>query len=127
MRFVLVAASVALLAACASQPPAKPATVAQASPPASSQTSTAHPSTPANAAQGDKFATIDATNLVEAQKAGYKVVNDKGAPLLCRRDHPTGTRLKEVTTCLTLEEWRSANRNARDAMDKPMYNNPSER
>jgi hypothetical protein len=121
MRFVLVAASVALLAACASQPPAKPAPVAQATPPASAQTSTA------GTAQGDKFARIDAENLVEAQKAGYKVVNDKGAPLLCRRDHPTGTRLKEVTTCLTLEDWRSANRNARDALEKPVYNNPSER
>jgi hypothetical protein len=112
MRFVLVAASVALLAACASQPPAKPAPAVQATP---------------STAQGDPFATIDAANLVEAQKAGYKVVNEKGAPLLCRRDHPTGTRLKEQTTCLTLEEWRSANRNAREALDKPMYNNPSER
>jgi hypothetical protein len=112
MRFVLVAASVALLAGCASQPPAKPAPAAQTNP---------------GNAQGDKFARIDAANLVEVQKAGYKVVNDKGAPLLCRRDHPTGTRLKEQTTCLTLEEWRSANRNARDALDKPMYNNPSER
>lgn len=96
MRLVFVAAAAVLLSACASQKPAEPV------------------------AQADKFATIDATNIVDAQKAGMKIVNEKGTKLVCRRDKTTGSRLKEKTVCLTMDEWNSANRTAREALNKPV-------
>lgn len=96
MRCVSIAVAAVLITACATQEPAKPV------PPA------------------EKFAVIDETNIVDAQKAGVKVVNDKGTKLVCRRDKATGTRLKEKTVCLTAEEWDSAHRTAREALDKPV-------
>jgi hypothetical protein len=54
---------------------------------------------------------IDSTNIVEAQQAGYKVVNKDGKTLYCKRNLKTGTRLNRETMCLSEEEWR----NVRDA------------
>ena len=82
---------VALLGACASSPKA----------PAPSQ---------------ETFDHIDANNIAEAQAAGYKVVNQKGSTLLCRKSLLTGTRLQYVTTCLTPMEWKETSDSARAAV-----------
>ncbi len=112
MRLIALAATAALLTACASTPPSAPAPATKAPPPAAgSLTATAQPG-----AKSEKFATIDATNIAEAERAGYKVVNEKGTQLFCKRDVITGTRLKYKTTCLTADEMRAVSAQARDAI-----------
>jgi hypothetical protein len=50
---------------------------------------------------------VDASNIAEAQAAGYKVVNENGKDLLCRKELLTGSHARYRTSCLTPEEWRS--------------------
>jgi hypothetical protein len=112
MRLVAIAATAALLTACASTPPSAPAAAAQAPPPSTgAQAVTAEP-----AAKDDKFATIDATNIADAQRAGYKIVNENGKQLYCKRDLVTGTRLKYKTRCLTADEMRAVSAQGRDSV-----------
>src|SRR5262245_59989761 len=66
------------LAACAAKPPAPPAA---------------------------REVPIDASNIAEAQAAGYKIVNEKGKTLLCRKDPRVGSHVQFTTTCLTPQEW----------------------
>ncbi len=102
MRFITLL-PVVVLAACASAPkaPPTPAPTAAATEAASS------------AKQLDQ---IDASNIAEAQAAGYKVVNEKGNTLLCKKSLLTGTRLQYVTTCLTAMEWKENSDAARAAV-----------
>jgi hypothetical protein len=116
MRLILAAASSLLLAACASTSSQKAAPEAKA--PAPTATAT-HAVAPADKPTSDKFAVIDATNIAEAQKAGYKIVNQNGTQLLCRRELITGTRLHYKTSCLTAEELHDMNNKAADAMRTP--------
>jgi hypothetical protein len=48
---------------------------------------------------------LDATNIVPAQRAGYKIVNKDGQKLYCKRSLNTGSHLRYTTTCLTEKEW----------------------
>ena len=122
MRFASLL-PVVLLGACAtapkapSTPPPAPAPPVAAAAPAAATTA-AEPAAAADpaTAKDARFAQIDETNIAEAQAAGYKVVNDKGNTLLCRKDLITGTRLKYVTTCLTALEWRENADAARSAV-----------
>lgn len=62
---------------------------------------------------------IDATNIVPAQKAGYKVVNKDGQTLYCKRSLNTGSHLRYSTSCLTEKEWEDladASKRSVDAM-----------
>jgi hypothetical protein len=79
-----------LLAGCASHEPAEP--------------------------PADKFAQIDASNIADAQKAGYKIVNENGNTMYCRKDHVLGSRVKYVTTCLTQAQWTAQAEAARRSM-----------
>lgn len=116
MRLILVTAAAALLlAACASN--ASKQAASQAPPPAAESTTKAV--APANKPSSDKFATIDATNIAEAQKAGYKIVNENGTQLFCRRELITGTRLHYKTSCLTAEQLHDMNNKAADSMRTP--------
>jgi hypothetical protein len=54
-----------------------------------------------------KVVPVDASNIAEAQAAGYKVVNENGKDLLCRKELLTGSHARYRTSCLTLEEWKS--------------------
>jgi hypothetical protein len=47
---------------------------------------------------------VDASNVVEVQKAGYKLVNKDGEPLYCRTDFVTGSHVQTRTQCLTPAE-----------------------
>lgn len=40
-----------------------------------------------------------------AQKAGYRIKNENGQTLLCRRDKQTGSHARYRTSCLTAREW----------------------
>ena len=105
MRLLVIAATAALLIACASTPSPTP----KAPPPPVA-------AAPASAPAAQPLAAIDATNIVAAQKAGYKIVNDKGKRMYCRRESVTGTRLKEKTTCLTAEALQQQQDEAREMM-----------
>jgi hypothetical protein len=48
---------------------------------------------------------VDASNIVEVQKAGYKIVTKDGQKLYCRRDLKTGSQVRYTTSCLTKAEW----------------------
>jgi hypothetical protein len=118
MRPILVAALVALLAACASTPPAKP--TAQVAPPAADSKVAAASHAPAK----EEFGTIDASNIADAQQAGYRVINDNGQKLYCKKDVVTGTRLGKRTTCLTaaqLEEISAKGREVVHPTQLPAY------
>jgi hypothetical protein len=47
---------------------------------------------------------VDATNVVDVQKAGYTIQNKDGQKLYCRRDIVTGSHVQHKTTCLTEAE-----------------------
>jgi hypothetical protein len=57
-----------------------------------------------------------ATNVLIAQKHGWKIVDTKGNQLFCRADSVTGSRVRSRTICMTPEQWakfaRDAERNA---------------
>jgi hypothetical protein len=78
MRF-LVLTAIAFAAGCASAPPAPPV---------------------------ERAVPLDASNIVPAQKAGYKMVNENGKTLYCKSQAKTGTHARKETSCLTEEEWR---------------------
>jgi hypothetical protein len=47
---------------------------------------------------------VDAKNVVDVQRAGYKIVNKDGQTLYCRREVATGTHINNQTTCLTEQQ-----------------------
>ncbi len=55
-------------------------------------------------------------NIVEIQKAGYKVVNENGKKLYCREHTHTGSRVRKSNVCYTEEQLLAAGRNAQDQM-----------
>ena len=62
---------------------------------------------------------VDASNIVEVQKAGYKIVNKDGQKLYCKRDLNTGSHVRYTTSCLTeaqMTELIAASRRSLDAM-----------
>jgi len=99
--------SLTALAGCASKPRPAP----QAPPPVATHEAPAVETKPTA-----RVASVSAANIAEAQKAGYKVVNEKGTQLLCRKSLITGTRLKYQTTCLTAEQYAEQSRDAQDSM-----------
>lgn len=48
---------------------------------------------------------LDADKIMAAQRAGYKIKNENGKTLLCRRDLQTGSHTRYRTSCLTAREW----------------------
>jgi hypothetical protein len=56
---------------------------------------------------------VDSSNVAEAQAAGYKIVNENGKTLYCRKDQVTGSHVRYRTSCLTQEEWKQAAESAR--------------
>jgi hypothetical protein len=57
-------------------------------------------------AQVERAVPLDASNMVAAQKAGYKMVNEDGRTLYCKSRPKTGTHARVETQCLTEKEWR---------------------
>ena len=53
----------------------------------------------------EKQVAVDSSNIVEAQRAGYEIVDQDGKKLYCKRDLNTGSHVRKTTTCLTEEEW----------------------
>jgi hypothetical protein len=59
---------------------------------------------------------IDATNIADAQAAGYKVVDEGGKTLLCRKELLTGSHVRYKTSCLTEQEWEQLRDSQRDSV-----------
>lgn len=57
-----------------------------------------------------------AVDLVALQKAGYKLVNENGVTLFCKKEPILGSRLRYETRCLTAAEAEQERRAASDAM-----------
>jgi hypothetical protein len=89
MRFILGMMAV-LVAACAGQPPA--------------------------ATTPPRQVKVDASNVVDVQRAGYKIVDKDGQKLYCSKDGTTGTHLRQTTTCLTEQQWQQVH----DATNRTM-------
>lgn len=67
---------------------------------------------------------IDGKNIAEAQAAGYKVVNEKGKTLLCRKDPITGSHARFRTTCMTEQEWEQLAKDNRSNVDAMSHRIP---
>jgi len=64
---------------------------------------------------------VDASNVAEAQLAGYNVVDRNGTKLYCRKDAITGSRVQTQTTCLTREELLQQANRTQNAMERMQY------
>ena len=96
MRSLLIFAAVGVLAGCASQNTAAP-------PPATTYAATDVP---------------EATTLEEAQKLGYKIVNEDGKTMYCRETRKLGSHVQTNRTCLTeAEMYEARNSNQRQFED----------
>jgi hypothetical protein len=94
MRTILMSVALLTLAGCAGQPAAPDAPAAKAAAPAP---------------EGTKLATTDlpeAKTLADAQKLGYKVVNEDGKTLYCRETKKLGSHIQKEKTCMTAAELR---------------------
>ena len=114
-----VATCVAAHAFAQESPPVQPATpaapvAATPAPPPPGATQSANTSAPPVAdAKADATSTsasplegeLDADKIMAAQRAGYKLRNENGQTLLCRRELQTGSRVRYTTSCLTPRQW----------------------
>jgi hypothetical protein len=107
-------ATAAVIVGCAGQP-TQP--TAAAPPPATSQPAGSRQVAASNA-PATRQVPVDASNVAEVQRAGYKLVNKDGAKLYCRTDPITGSRVRTVTTCLTEQELYDQMREMQQAMDQ---------
>ena len=90
MRFLIPLAVIAV-AACAGKPPQE--------------------------APAERKVHVDSSNIVEVQKAGYKIVTKDGQKLYCKRDLNTGSHLRYTTSCLTEQEWTAMGDAARRGVE----------
>jgi hypothetical protein len=93
-----------LLAGCASQPTSAPATAGSLAP----------------ASQEEEVRLA----VQEAVEKGYKVVNDDGQRLYCRKDLKTGSRVQSNLTCLTEDQLVTQRRGAIDYLNNIQKGNP---
>jgi type IV pilus biogenesis protein CpaD/CtpE len=99
MRSVLIPTVVALLAGCAQTSPTRPE-------PATTCVATEAPAP---------------TTLAEAQKLGYKIVNEEGQTLYCRESRKLGSHVQKDRVCLTeaqMYEARNSNQRQFEDMKK---------
>ncbi len=59
---------------------------------------------------------VDASNIVEAQKAGYIIKDEDGRKLYCTRELRTGSHIEARTACLTQREWDQLREDTQRAM-----------
>ena len=97
MRPLLILAAAGLVVGCASQ------------------TTSAPPQPATTYAATD---TPEATTLEDAQKMGYKIVNEDGKTMYCRETRKLGSHIQKERTCLTeAEMYEARNSNQRQFED----------
>jgi hypothetical protein len=67
---------------------------------------------------------LDSSNIAEAQAAGYKVVNENGKSLLCRKELLTGSHVRYKTSCLTAQEWEQLAKDNRESVQNMSHRVP---
>jgi hypothetical protein len=97
MRMFLVAAS-AVITACAYNP------------------KTPTPTQSAAAAKSEQNEELIAA-VEKAIEQGYKIRNENGQTLYCRKDLKTGTRVRSTLQCLTEDELLAEQRGAKDFVE----------
>lgn len=116
MRIIWIGLVLTTSAAWASEPPQS------TSAPAPDATTAAPAAPVAAAAAAPATATPPASSkgmtVQQAQKAGYKIVNENGKTVYCRDQLKTGSRLRKETICLTAEELEAAREASRRNMDQ---------
>jgi hypothetical protein len=60
---------------------------------------------------------IDSSNIVQAQQAGYKIVDKDGKKLYCKKSLNTGSHLRSTTTCLSEDEWEVLRNQSRESVE----------
>jgi hypothetical protein len=105
--WILVAA--AAVAGCAGHPQQPAATSSQ-------PVAAAAPAAATTKGPVTRQVPVDASNVAEVQRAGYKVVNKEGEKLYCRSDPITGSRVQMHTQCLTEQELYDQIRQTQNAM-----------
>ena len=93
-----------LLAGCASQPTTAPGPAGSLAP----------------ASQEDEVRLA----VEEAVAKGYRVVNDDGQTLYCRKDVKTGSRVQSTLTCLTRDQLVTQRRGTLDYINTIQKGNP---
>jgi hypothetical protein len=107
MRSLLLLSFV-IVAGCAGEPTAPPASAPStlAAAPATTyvdKNGAVMTQVSATNAQGE----LDAKKLVDAKKSGFTVINKDGVQLLCKTEDVTGSRVQKQTNCYTKEQWDS--------------------
>jgi ribonuclease I len=59
----------------------------------------------------------DAETLKAAMEAGYRLVNEDGVRMYCKRETETGSRVRARTVCLTGEQIRDLSANTKEWID----------
>lgn len=67
---------------------------------------------------------VDASNVADVQRAGYKVVNKDGEKLYCRTDPITGSHIRTRTQCLTEQELYDQMQQTKQSMSSITNANP---
>jgi hypothetical protein len=114
---LLAGALLVILAGCASTPPAQNTTDAAANHATATQQAS-------SSGSGQTRVRLDASNIAEAQAAGYKIITRNGEKLYCRKDFVTGSHVGTRTTCLTEADRQKEYEAARTAMDDMRKLNP---
>jgi hypothetical protein len=77
---------------------------------------TAEASTAAATAPADAQKAAAPFDLIALQKAGYKIVDNNGEKLFCKREPVLGSRLLYTTRCMTQEQLQRRTNNAQDTI-----------
>ena len=120
--FCLVSTAVALViaaAGCAGHPEQPASAAGQPVAVAAPAAATATAKGPAT-----RQVKVDASNVAEVQRAGYKVVNKDGEKLYCRTDPITGSRVQTHTQCLTEQELYDQINETQNLMSLTKHENP---
>lgn len=117
MKRLSVCILVAAVAGCAGHPQQSAATARQPVAVAMTAPVAAAPAATMTKGPVTRQVPVDASNVAEVQRAGYKVVNKDGEKLYCRTDPITGSRLEKRTQCLTAQELDDQMRDTQRAMN----------
>jgi len=112
-----------LVAGCAGQPSAPPATSATAPAVPATTYIDKNGAPVAQVSAKNAAGDLDAKRLVDAKKAGFTVVNTDGEPLFCRTEPKLGSRIEKETTCMTAKQLDDMHAQTQQGMQQYMRTN----
>lgn len=60
---------------------------------------------------------VDKAKIAKARKAGFRIVEDHGTVLYCRKESVTGSYIRQTNVCLTEAQWKRESEDAQRAAD----------